>query len=119
MIYRHVGPRRDHIQLDAAEQRVLAELERSLCATERSKGRWVKRCARGRDRASALLAPLARLAHWLLPIGTLLMVAAISVSVVLSFVGSLMAAAGLAATLERTASRLRLSRERRPSGGQT
>ena len=114
MIYRHVGPSRDHIQLDAAEERALAELERSLRGTNRSRGRRARRLAgRHGTRPLAFVLPLVRLAPWLLPIGTLFMVTAISTSVALSFVGALLAAAGLAATLEWVASRVRLRRGRR------
>ena len=41
-----------------------------------------------------------RLAPWLLPLGLVVMVATIHVSVPLSFAGSLLAAAGLAATFD-------------------
>jgi hypothetical protein len=58
-----------------------------------------------------LVLPLVRLAPWLIPIGTILMVTAIPVSA-LSFVGSLLLAAGLAATLGRVARRVRLRRVR-------
>ncbi len=108
MTYPHVGPKRDHVRLDDAEQRALVELERSL---QPAKGlrRWA-----GRRRARGLLLalPLLRLAPWLLPIGTILMVAAIPVSVPLSFGGALLLAAGLAATLDRVARRVRLRRGR-------
>ena len=109
MTYPHVGPKRDHLRLDPAEQRVLVELEHSLRPARGLRARWA-----GRRRAHRLLllVPLVRLAPWLIPIGTILMVAAIPVSVPLSFVGSLLVAAGLAATLDRVARRIRLRRAR-------
>ena len=101
MTYPHVGPKRDHLRLDDAEQRVLVELERSL---RRPRGlRW---------RRPGLLLPLVRLAPWLIPLGTVLMVVAIPASVPLSFVGSLLVALGLAAALDRVARRVRLRRAR-------
>jgi hypothetical protein len=111
MIYRHVGPRRDHVQLDPVEERALAELERAFRSTDRSMGRRLRRFGGGH------WTPLVRLAPWLLPIGTLLMVAAISSSVALSFVGALVAAVGLAATFQRAVSRVRLRQARRRARG--
>jgi hypothetical protein len=108
MTYPHVGPKRDHLRLDDAEQRVLVELERSLRPPRGLRGRWA-----GRRRAGALLLPLlplVRFAPWLVPLGTIVMVAAIPVSVPLSFAGSLLVAVGLAATLDRVARRVRRRR---------
>jgi hypothetical protein len=96
----HVGPKRDHVALDAAEQQALVELERSLASM-------------GVPRTARLGAALRSGAPCLLPLGLVLMVAAIPVSIPLSFLGSLLAAAGLGATLDRSARRLRLRRARR------
>jgi len=109
MTYPHVGPKRDHLRLDAAEQRVLVELERSLRPARGLRGRWA---GRRRGRGLLLLVPLVRLAPWLIPLGVVLMVAAIPVSVALSFVSSLLVAAGLAAMFDRVARRVRLRRAR-------
>ena len=109
MTYPHVGPKRDHVRLDDAEQRVLVELERSLRPARGLRARWAGR--RPVDRLLLFL-PLVRLAPWLIPIGTILMVAAIHVSVPLSFLGSLLVAGGLAAVLDRVTRRVRLRRGR-------
>ena len=109
MNYPHVGPKRDHLRLDEAEQRVLVELERSLRSPKGLRGRWA---GRRRTRWLLWLLPLVRLAPWLIPLGTIVMVAAIPVSVPLSFVGALLVAAGLAATLDRVAARIRRRRGR-------
>ena len=109
MIYPRVGPKRDHVQLDVAEQHALAELERSLRPARGVRGRWA---ARSRARQLPLLVSLVRLAPWLVPLGAILMVAAIPVSVPVSFVGSLLVATGLAATVDRVARRVRMRRAR-------
>jgi branched-subunit amino acid ABC-type transport system permease component len=103
VIYRHVGPRRDHVELGADEQRALVELERALS----SSGGARRGLARSR-----------RLAPWLLPIGAVLMVVAIPVSVPLAFVCSLLMTVGLAAALDRTGRGARLRRARRRSPDQ-
>jgi hypothetical protein len=92
MIYRHVGPRRDHVELDAAEQRALVDLERVLSTPEGAEHR-------GRRLRSARVR---RLAPWLLPVGGVLMVVTIPISVPLTFVCSLLTAAGLAGAIDRT-----------------
>jgi hypothetical protein len=109
MTYPHVGPKRDHLRLDEAEQRVLVELERSL---QPARGLRARSAGRRSARGLVLLLPLVRLAPLLIPLGTILMVAAIPVSVPLSFVGSLLVAVGLAATLDRAARRIRGRRAR-------
>jgi hypothetical protein len=117
MIYRHVGPRRDHVELDAAEQRALVELERALSSSggtgpgdrpQRLRAARVHRLVLGSRR----LAPL------LLPIGAVLMVVTIPVSVPLTFVWSLVTATGLAAAIDRTGRWARLRRGRAPSPDQ-
>jgi hypothetical protein len=108
MTYPHVGPKRDHLRLDAAEQRVLVELEGSLRPATGLRGRWT-----GWRRGRGLLL-LVRLTPWLIPLGSTLMVVALPVSVPLSFVGSLLMAVGLAATLDRVARRVRSRRRADP-----
>lgn len=109
MIYRHVGPSRDHVDLDAAEQRALVELERALSSSDRRRrGRRL-----GVERLHRLVLGSRRLAPWLLPIGTVLMVVAIPVSVPVAFLGSLMTAAGLAAAIDRGGRWTHLRRARR------
>jgi len=109
MTYPHVGPKRDHVRLDEAERRVLVELERSL---QPPRGLRARLAGRRRAHGLVLLRPLVRLAPVLIPLGTILMVAAIPVSVPLSFVGSLLVAVGSAATLDRAARRIRGRRAR-------
>ncbi|HZB72953.1 MAG TPA: hypothetical protein VE395_12495, partial [Acidimicrobiales bacterium] len=92
------GPRRDHVELGADEQRALVELERVLSSS---------------GGAGRTLARSRRLAPWLLPIGAVLMVVTIPVSVPLAFLGSLMTAAGLAAAIDRGGRWTRLRRARR------
>jgi hypothetical protein len=116
MIYRHVGPRRDHVELDAAEQRALAELERALSSSGGA-GHGERRRLPV-EQVHRLVVGCRRLAPWLLPIGVVLMVVTIPVSVPLTFVWSLVTAAGLAAALDRTRRRMRLRRARRPSPDQ-
>jgi hypothetical protein len=116
MIHRHIGPRRDHIELDAAEQRALVELERALLSspTDRVDGgarrRWTSMRA---ARLRGLVVRSRRWSPWLLPIGTVFMVVTIPVSVPLAFVCSLLAAIGLAATVDRTTHWWHLRRARR------
>jgi hypothetical protein len=109
MYYPHVGPRRDHLRLNEAEERALVELERSLRSTRGLRLRWA---ARRPARWLFLLLPAVRLAPWLIPVGTVVMVAAIPVSVPISFAGALLLATGLAAGLDRVARRVRLRRAR-------
>ena len=107
MIYRQVGPRRDRVHLHPSELRVLDELERSLEAAVPGRRRWRRRFAPARLVGLLRRAGQSRLAPWLLPLGLVVMVAAIPVSVPLSFAGSLLAAGGLAATFDRLDRRLR------------
>jgi hypothetical protein len=117
MIYRHVGPKRDHVELGLAEKRALVELERALSSSS-----GAGHGGRGRrlsvERLCRVVRGSRRLAPWLLPIGTVLMVVTIPVSVPLAFVCSLLAAAGLAAALERAGRWARLRRARRQSPDQ-
>ncbi len=70
----------------------------------------------GRVRSARLaVAPVVRLAPWLLPLGTVVMVAFVATSVVVSFIGALLAACGMAAVLDRVGRRLRAQAVRRPS----
>ena len=107
MIYRQVGPRRDRVHLHPAELRVLDELERSLEAGLPRRRRWRRRLGLSRLAGRLRRASRSRLTPLLLPLGLVLMVAAIPVSVPLSFAGSLLAAGGLAATFEQMERRLR------------
>ena len=116
MIYRHVGPRRDHVELGADEQRALVELERALSSSARA-GHGDRRRRLRMERLHRLVGAR-RLAPWLLPIGAVLMVVTIPVSVPLTFVWSLVTAAGLAAALDRTDRWARLRRARRQSPDQ-
>jgi MFS superfamily sulfate permease-like transporter len=71
---------------------------------------------RARLRGAVLaLAPLVRLAPWLLPGGLAVMVAFVAVSVVVSFVGAVLTACGMAAVLHRVSRRLRARAARRRS----
>jgi hypothetical protein len=63
----------------------------------------------------AVLAPLVRLAPWLLPVGLAVMVAFVAVSMVVSFVGAVLTACGMAAVLHRVSRRLRARAARRRS----
>jgi hypothetical protein len=106
--YRHVGPRHDRLDLADDELRALAALERSLPAPRAARWRLARRRSPGRwARAWLTLAPLVRLAPWLLPIGVAVMVAFVATSVAVSFLGALLAATGLAAVIDRVARRVR------------
>jgi len=107
VIYRQVGPRRDRVHLHPAELRVLDELERSLVASVPGGRRWRSRFAPARLGGLLRRAGRSRLAPLLLPLGLVVMIAAIPVSVPLSFAGSLLAAGGLAATFDRLDRRFR------------
>ena len=109
-----MGPRHDRIRLTDAELHVLSELERSLPGSDAEKSPSMRRRLRERARRAGLVvAPLVRLAPWLLPIGTFVMVAFIIESVVISFLGALLAACGMAAVLSRVARRIRARAGRR------
>jgi hypothetical protein len=110
MIYRHTGPRWDHVQLDAAEQRALLELEESFRASGPGDGHPPRRARRAASRVGRRIV---HLAPWLFPLGTLLMMLSIPESVVLSSLGALVAGVGLAAGLRRAAAGLRRHRRRR------
>jgi hypothetical protein len=107
VIYRQVGPRRDRVHLHPAELRVLDELERSLDEGGPGRRRRRRRFAPARLVGLVRRAGRSRLAPGLLPLGLVVMVAAIPVSVPLSFAGSLLAAGGLAATFDRVDRRFR------------
>jgi hypothetical protein len=111
MIYRHVGPRRDHVELGLAEQRALVQLERALSSSSGAGhgGRWWRLRV---ERLHRVVRGSRRLAPWLLPIGTVLMVVTIPVSVPLTFACSLLTAAGLAAALDRAGRWARVRRTR-------
>jgi hypothetical protein len=113
MIYRHVGPRRDHVELGADEQRALVELERALSSSGGAGHGERQRLPV--EHVHRLVLRCRRLAPWLLPIGVVLMVVTIPVSVPLTFAWSLVTAAGLAAALDRTGRRARSRRARRQS----
>jgi hypothetical protein len=122
MIYRHVGPRRDHVELGADEQRALVELERALSssggAAHGDRRRRLRMARLHRLVGVRRLVDVRRLAPWLLPIGAVLMVVTIPVSVPLTFVWSLVTAAGLAAAIDRTGRWTALRRARSQSPDQ-
>jgi hypothetical protein len=116
--YWRVGPSRDHVDLDDAELRALAGLESALRARSSAPRRFSRaRRWLGSWRLHTVLVLLTRLAPWLVAIGTALMVAAISTSVVLSFAGALLVAVGLAAVFDRLARRVRGRAARRSGSG--
>jgi hypothetical protein len=114
--YRQVGPRHDRVDLTDAELRALCELERSLPGSRADRPPSARRRVRARLRGAVLaLAPLVRLVSWLLPVGLAVMVAFVAVSVVVSFVGAVLTACGMAAVLHRVSRRLRARAARRRS----
>ncbi len=116
MVYRHVGPKRDHVELGADEQRALVELERALSSSRGAgDGEWRRLPV---EHVHRLVLGCRRLAPWLLPLGVVLMVVTIPVSVPLTFAWSFVTAAGLAAALDRARRRTRLRRARRPTPDQ-
>jgi hypothetical protein len=58
-------------------------------------------------RVALRLAPLVRLAPWLVPVGAAVMIGFIGTSVPMSFVGAVLTACGIGAVLDRLARRLR------------
>jgi hypothetical protein len=109
-----VGPRHDRVDLTDAELRALTELDRSLPRSDDERPPSRRRRLRARVRGATLrLAPVVRLAPWLLPVGIAVMVGFVATSVVASFVGAVLAACGMAAVLDRVARRVRAGAARR------
>jgi hypothetical protein len=118
-----VGPRHDRVELTATELRDLVALERTLRAEARPHRPALRqRLLAWLHRAALTLAPLSRLAPWLLPVGTAVMVLSISSSLAVCSFGAVLAACGMGATFDRTvkwvrrlAARHAASRPRPPS----
>jgi hypothetical protein len=117
-----VGPRHDRIELTATELRDLVALERALSAEPKQRPALRQRLLTWLHRAALALAPLSRLAPWLLPVGTVVMVLSISSSLVVCSFGAVLAACGMGAAFDRTvtlvrrvAARHAASRPRPPS----
>ena len=111
--YRQVGPRHDRIGLTDAELRALCELEQSLPAGPDGPVSVRRRLRARLHRAVLALAPLVRLAPLLVPVGIGVMVAFLTTSVVVSFVGAMLTACGMAAVGSRLAGRFRARVARR------